>query len=66
MKIRPVQYFSKEYLDRCKTMTPLQILEFEEDFQKLIALQQLNETPIKIIRTAKQEEASHDRDTETT
>ena len=36
MKTRPVQYFSKEYLERCKEMTPVQILEFEENFQKLL------------------------------
>lgn len=33
--MRPVQYFSKEYLERCRTMTPEQILGFLEDFQTL-------------------------------
>lgn len=33
---RPVQYFSKEYLERCKGMTPDQILEFLEDYRKLV------------------------------
>lgn len=40
MKRRPIQYFSKEYLESCKTMTAMQILEFEENFQKLLSLQQ--------------------------
>ena len=35
-KPRPVQYFTKEYLEWCKTLTPIQILEFEEEFQKLM------------------------------
>ena len=33
---RPVQYFTKEYLERCKGMTPEQIIEFIEDFRTLI------------------------------
>ena len=37
MKEKPVQYFSKEYLEYCKLMTPMQILQFEEDFCKLMA-----------------------------
>ncbi len=35
MKKRPIQYFSKEYLERAKELTPDQILQFLEDFQKL-------------------------------
>lgn len=35
MKKKTIQYFSKEYLERCKEMTPDQILQFLEDFQKL-------------------------------
>ncbi|MDB6081426.1 MAG: hypothetical protein JWO53_698 [Chlamydiia bacterium] len=42
MKEKPVQYFSTEYLESCKKMTPLQILEFEEDFRRLLSLQKLN------------------------
>jgi predicted DNA binding CopG/RHH family protein len=37
MKQKPVQYFSKEYIERCKGMTPEQILEFIDNFQKLVA-----------------------------
>lgn len=33
--MRPVQYFSDEYLDQCKKMTPKQILEFLESFRSL-------------------------------
>lgn len=40
MSERPVQYFSKEYLQACKSLTPMQILQFEEDFCKLMASKQ--------------------------
>ncbi len=33
--MRPVQTFSEEYLDHCKTMTPDQIARFLEDFRTL-------------------------------
>jgi hypothetical protein len=42
MTERPVQYFSDEYLQRCKLMTPIQILQFEENFRMLLSLQQQN------------------------
>lgn len=35
MKKRPVQYFSKEYIERCKELSPDQILQFLEDFRNL-------------------------------
>lgn len=37
MKERPTQYFSKEYIERCRELTPDQILEFLDDFQKLMS-----------------------------
>lgn len=33
--MRPVQYFTKEYLAQCRAMTPDQILQFLEDFRSL-------------------------------
>ncbi len=33
--MKAVQLFSKEYLDNCKSMTKLQILQFLEDFRTL-------------------------------
>lgn len=33
--MRPVQYFSKEYLDRCRAMKPEQVLKFLDDFRGL-------------------------------
>ena len=33
--MRPVQYFSKEYLEQCRSMTPEQIVRFLDDFRKL-------------------------------
>jgi predicted DNA binding CopG/RHH family protein len=35
--MRPIQYFSKEYLDQCREMTPDQIAAFLEDFRLLHA-----------------------------
>lgn len=34
---KTVQYFSQEYLDRCKGMTPEQILEFLENYKILVS-----------------------------
>ena len=33
--MRPVQYFSKEYLEQCRSMTPGQIVRFLDDFRVL-------------------------------
>lgn len=33
--MRPVQYFSDEYLEKCKEMTPVQIIQFLDDFRNL-------------------------------
>lgn len=35
--MRPVQYFTPEYLEQCRQMTPDQILVFLEDFRRLHA-----------------------------
>lgn len=35
--MRPVQYFTDEYLEQCKQMTPEQILQFLEEFRLLFA-----------------------------
>lgn len=37
MKQKPVQYFTKEYLEQCKKMTPDQIIEFLENYRQLVA-----------------------------
>lgn len=42
MTERPIQYFSDEYLERCKLMTPMQIIQFEEDFRVLLGATQKN------------------------
>ncbi len=34
---KTVQYFTEEYLKRCKGMTPDQILEFLENYRELVA-----------------------------
>lgn len=34
---KSVQYFTKEYLERCAGMTPDQIIEFLENYRNLIA-----------------------------
>ena len=33
--MRPVQYFTPEYLEQCRQMTPDQIIRFVEDFRRL-------------------------------
>ena len=33
--MRPVQYFTPEYLEQCRAMSPAQILRFLEDFRLL-------------------------------
>jgi predicted DNA binding CopG/RHH family protein len=35
--VRPVQYFSPEYLERCRELTPEQVVAFLDDFQALHA-----------------------------
>ncbi len=34
--MKPVQYFSDEYLEHCKKMTPLQIVGFLENYRNLL------------------------------
>jgi predicted DNA binding CopG/RHH family protein len=33
--MKPVQYFSDEYLEQCRDMTPDQIIQFLDDFRQL-------------------------------
>ena len=33
---KTVQYFTKEYLDRCRTFTPEEIIEFIENYRNLL------------------------------
>ena len=35
MKNKPIQYFNKEYVERCRELTSDQILEFLEDYLKV-------------------------------
>ena len=32
---RPVQYFSDEYLERCRALSPMDIVRFLDDFMRL-------------------------------
>lgn len=34
---KAVQYFTKEYLDRCSKLTPDQIIEFLENYRQLVS-----------------------------
>ena len=45
---RPVQYFSKEYLESCKKMSALEIARFLEDFRLMFASQK-SKSPQKLI-----------------
>jgi predicted DNA binding CopG/RHH family protein len=33
--MRPVQFFSKEYLDQCRKLSPTDIVRFLDDFRRL-------------------------------
>lgn len=35
--MRPVQYFTSEYLENCRKMSPDQIVQFLDDFRKIQA-----------------------------
>ena len=48
MNKRPVQYFTAEYLERCKKLTPDQILQFLEDFRQLSEIKHEKCTPISV------------------
>ena len=37
MKERPVQYFTKEYLEQCKKLTPEQIIEFLDNYRLMVS-----------------------------
>ena len=41
--MRPVQYFTEDYLEQCRKMKPEQVLQFLEDFREL----QLSRKPVK-------------------
>jgi len=48
MKKKTVQYFSKEYLERCRDLTPDQIIEFLENYRDLVGEVQQKCQPISI------------------
>lgn len=37
MKDKPIQYFNKEYVERCRELTSDQILEFMENIQSILS-----------------------------
>jgi predicted DNA binding CopG/RHH family protein len=45
--MRPIQYFSKEYLENCRKMHPTQTLQFLEDFKAL--QQNIQSDPSRLI-----------------
>lgn len=45
--MRPVQYFTPEYLEQCRQMTPDQIVRFVEDFRRLHGAAKPGATRIK-------------------
>ncbi len=46
-KLRPVQYFSKEYLEHCKSISTEEILNFLESFRRLHGEPDLTEKKVK-------------------
>jgi len=49
-QVKGVQYFSDEYLESCKKMTPTQICRFLEDYQKMMAQQSGDKTVLISLR----------------
>ncbi len=45
---RPIQTFSKDYLDQIKNITPSQAAEFVENYQKMIHSVEVKRKPISI------------------
>ncbi|MEZ4846340.1 MAG: hypothetical protein R2877_05190 [Bdellovibrionota bacterium] len=45
---RPIQIFSKDYLDQIKNITPSQAAEFVENYQKMIHSVEVKRKPISI------------------
>ena len=45
--MRPVQYFTPEYLEQCRQMSPDQIIRFVEDFRRLHGGPVGNDRPAK-------------------
>lgn len=45
---KPIQYFSDDYLERCKDLTPDQILQFLEDFRRLHEIKSEKCVPISL------------------
>lgn len=45
--MKTLQYFSDEYLEQCKKMTPLQIVQFLEGFRLMTSAQSVK-TPVKL------------------
>jgi predicted DNA binding CopG/RHH family protein len=48
--MKSVQYFSKEYLERCASMKPEQILQFLEDFRNLHSYEKSQRTKLISIK----------------
>ena len=44
--MRPVQYFSDEYLEQCKDMTTEQIVRFLDDFRSLNSVESVAKTKL--------------------
>ncbi len=48
MSKRPIQFFTKEYLDQAKKLTPTQIAEFVTQYQAVVASQEGKTKPISL------------------
>lgn len=48
--MRPVQFFTPEYLERCRGLTPEQILQFLDDFRQMHGAAALPEREAEIQR----------------
>lgn len=54
---RPVQYFTDEYLERCRELSPTDILRFLDEFRRLYGARRVPRTP----QASPDEERQHGR-----
>ena len=57
--MRPVQYFTDEYLEQCRQMTPQQILQFLEEFRLLFAASAAMQSQQARVATNEQEQQTN-------
>jgi len=50
---RPLQYFSDEYLEHCRKLTPDEVVRFLDDYSKIVASSEKSESQLISIKIPK-------------